>query len=131
VIPSTQEETTDFVYVSPKYVPTMQKSSMTPEESENEAKGNSHKEQDSELISQSENSLKRKRVTEASDIRPIRQYFHSKNLVPMQPHEWNEDSDDESDEMWMHTISDEVMIGAVYFIKHVSLFFILTPILLI
>jgi len=56
------------------------------------------------------NSKKRKRNVERnSDMKPVRQYFHSKNLIPMQPNAWDRDSDDESNTTWMQTISDEVM----------------------
>jgi len=39
----------------------------------------------------------------------IRPYFHSKTNAPMTKNEWEYDSDDEDDDLWLHEISEELM----------------------
>ena len=104
IIELKKDETSDYVYVSKKYAGLH----LTVLNHGSPINDDGLDDNMIDTISQSETSLKRKRTIKSSDVKPNRQYFHSKNLVPMLPHEWNIDSDDESDTMWMHTISDEV-----------------------
>ena len=41
---------------------------------------------------------------------PLRQYFHSRTNAPMLEGEWDLDSDDESDDHWLHKMSEAVRI---------------------
>jgi hypothetical protein len=97
ISPLNTEYTSDYVYVSPKYSTILNMVSSS--------------------ASSNDKSLKRKRVLEEkSGMIPVRQYFHSKNLVPMLPHEWDKDSDDESDtSTWIQTIRDEVNLDCYTF----------------
>lgn len=44
-----------------------------------------------------------------SDAVPLRQYYRARTGLPMAPGEWNEDSDDEIDESWLHGMSESLM----------------------
>eukprot|EP00587_Corethron_hystrix_P006660 CAMPEP_0113310734 /NCGR_PEP_ID=MMETSP0010_2-20120614/8262_1 /TAXON_ID=216773 ORGANISM="Corethron hystrix, Strain 308" /NCGR_SAMPLE_ID=MMETSP0010_2 /ASSEMBLY_ACC=CAM_ASM_000155 /LENGTH=278 /DNA_ID=CAMNT_0000166251 /DNA_START=1 /DNA_END=837 /DNA_ORIENTATION=+ /assembly_acc=CAM_ASM_000155 len=46
---------------------------------------------------------------DASDDVPIRQYFHSKTLIPYRGNEWDLDSDDEGDEEWRHQLAERLL----------------------
>lgn len=43
-----------------------------------------------------------------SDDRPLRQYFHSRTNLPMLEGGWDDDSDDEPDDTWLHKMSEQV-----------------------
>jgi len=43
------------------------------------------------------------------DDHPLRQYFHSRTNLPMLEGEWEEDSDDEPDETWLHKMSEQLL----------------------
>jgi len=43
------------------------------------------------------------------DAVPLRQYYRARTGLPMAPGEWNEDSDDEIDESWLHGMSESLM----------------------
>lgn len=40
---------------------------------------------------------------------PVRQYYHSKTMLPMQKDEWDYDSDDHPDDHWLHKVSEEMI----------------------
>ena len=46
---------------------------------------------------------------------PIRQYYHSKHIIPMKTTEWDMDSDDESDDDWLHDTNKEVRFRIILF----------------
>ena len=53
-------------------------------------------------------SLVTNRRRDIEEFKPIRQYYHTRTNLPMLENEWDVDSDDCSDDGWLHENSKEV-----------------------